>query len=401
MDNNNKNNDRDRSFDEIFSDGGQGDGYTYERERKSYNRSNAMRRAKSRRTRTKKMALMIAVIVLLAALWIVAAFAIVRTVFGTDTPSDTSNVQQGGSTDPSDSGSSGGEDGPGPSQGVSYTTVTMGADDYKYGELILISAAYKYDQKSDTTLNKELVEVDAYNNGSYLVAQSQEHVKLRMDTVKALNAMFMAFKTETGLSGYCLRDYYCYCTADDQHRWFEDTEIKYQSGAVRYEFKSGESEHEAGRTFDLKVDFDGDGPSAAIYISKAVETEAKYSWIYDNAYKYGIIDRYPKDKTTVTNIDMKDGETLHTDHFRFVGVAAATAMKTNNWCLEEFLVNIQQYSYNGEHLKAEGIDGTKYEMYYYPAVKGSQTEVKVPEGGKYEISGDNIGGYIVTVTLEK
>ncbi len=404
MDNNNNNNNKDyeRSFNELFSEEEQpDDSYTYERERMSYNRSNAMRRAKSRRNRTKRTILMISVIVLLAALWLVAAFAIVRSVWGTQDPSDTGEADATGSVLGNETDQiTDGEEDPTPENG-GFTTVSMAANDYKFGKLILISAAYKYEQAADTTLSKELVGVYEYNNKSYFVAQSAENIMLRMDTVSAMNSMFDAFKTETGLSGYCIRDYYCYCTAKDQQKWFEATEAKHGAGAVSYEFKGGESEHEAGRTFDLKVDIDGDGIEGAMFISNAVATEPKYSWIYENCYKYGIIDRYPADKKTVTNVDMKEGQTLHCDHFRYVGVAAATAMHDNGWCLEEFLVNIQSYTYNGKHLKAEGADGTKYEMYYYPATQGAATEVKVPDGAKYEISGDNMGGYIITVTLEK
>jgi hypothetical protein len=66
------------------------------------------------------------------------------------------------------------------------------------------------------------------------------------------------------------------------------------------------------------------------------------------------------------------------------------------------IINLEdKYTYNGEHLKVETADGKKYEMYYYPAVKGSQTEVKVPEGDiKYEISGDNVNGYIITMEVK-
>ena len=39
-------------------------------------------------------------------------------------------------------------------------------------------------------------------------------------------------------------------------------------------------------------------------------------------------------------------------------------------------------------------------MYFYPATAGADTEVKVPEGMEYEISGNNIDGYIVTVTTQ-
>ena len=396
MDNNNNKNDWDKAFDEIFSKDTVDDGgYTYERERKSVNRSNAIRRERAKQNKTKKTVLMVSVIVLLAALWLVCAFAIVRGVFGTEEPTpDTPDTQEGiggsGSGDISGSGGSGGGEG---EQGVQFTTVSMGANDYKYGLLILINSSYKYDQKGDTMLKSQLVDAATYNNGTYIVVHSNVAVKLRSDTVKALNAMFSAFNSETGLSGYRMSDDYGYISAEDQQKWYDAYAKKHGSEVVRYEFKSGESEHEAGRTFDLKVSDDG-----VKYISQARD---EYSWIYDNGYKYGVIDRYPTDKKDKTGVDMLEGKTLHCDHFRYVGVAAATAMHDNNWCFEEFHENIKYYTYDGEHLKVEASDGTKYEMYYYPASSGSATDVKVPDGLTYDISGDNMGGYIVTVTMGK
>lgn len=403
MDNNNNNYDKDKAFEELFSDKEERD-YSYERERKSYNRSNAMRRAKARRTNAKKMVLMVVIAVLLVALWIVAAVAIWKGVFGTETPVGNDDETSQNGENSSDIGSSeddpdgSGDDNPGgQTQGVSYKTVTMGANDYKYGKLILINHAYKYDQAGDTTLNGELVSVFNYSNGSFYVTRLAD--RLRMDTVTAMNSMFAAFKAETGLGGYCIRDYYAWCTTQDQEKWFRDTEAKYGAGAVRHEFKAGESEHEAGRTFDLKVDVDREGSAGAVFIGVAAETEAKYAWIYDNCYKYGIIDRYPEGKESITGVSMAE-TSIHSDHFRYVGIAAATAMHNNNWCFEEFIIEIQKYTYNGEHLKVEDSAGVKYEMYYYPAEIGSQTDVKVPENLAYEISGNNVDGYIVTVTMK-
>ena len=45
-------------------------------------------------------------------------------------------------------------------------------------------------------------------------------------------------------------------------------------------------------------------------------------------------------------------------------------------------------------------DGTKnYDIYYVPANVNNVTEVPVPTDKTYTISGNNIDGFIVTVTL--
>lgn len=391
MDNNN--NDKEKSLEMLFSENEDGD-YSYEKQKKGYNRSNHMRMARYRRNRTKKTVLMILVAVVLLTLWIIAAVSIVKHVNGTDTtdPTDTSNGTDSsqGSTigDNNDSSVNNGDNGT--DNALSYTSEKMGVNAYKTGKLILINSTYKYDYTADTYLTKELVSAYSYANGAFSVSYQTD--KIRIDTIKAMNEMFAAFKAETGLTGFSLRPDYAYCTHDQQQAWYDATEKKRGESAPSYEFKGGESEHETGRSFDIKVEVNGE----AVAVRNA---DSAYLWIYDNCYKYGIVYRYPSDKTAVTGVSMA-ADSTHADHFRYVGKAAAAAMHANNWCLEEFIIEIEKYTYNGEHLKAEGADGTKYEMYFYPATAGADTEVKVPEGMEYEISGNNIDGYIVTVTTQ-
>jgi len=73
------------------------------------------------------------------------------------------------------------------------------------------------------------------------------------------------------------------------------------------------SEHHTG----LAIDFKGN--------------EKLYNYLEQNAYKYGFILRYPKDKEEFTKY--KYDKT----HYRYVGVEVATKMKQKNLCLEEYL----------------------------------------------------------------
>lgn len=52
----------------------------------------------------------------------------------------------------------------------------------------------------------------------------------------------------------------------------------------------------------------------------------------ENAYKYGFILRYPKDKTKLT------GYIYESWHYRYVGTEIAKYMKKNNLCFEEYYV---------------------------------------------------------------
>lgn len=61
------------------------------------------------------------------------------------------------------------------------------------------------------------------------------------------------------------------------------------------------------------------------------ENTKEFQWLTDNAYKYGFILRYPKDKEDITGVDYQPW------HWRYVGEYAAGKMHEQNLCLEEYL----------------------------------------------------------------
>ena len=80
-----------------------------------------------------------------------------------------------------------------------------------------------------------------------------------------------------------------------------------------------------------------------------------------------------------------------------MGVPHAIYIAQNNLTLEEYIENIKSYN-KDKPLKVT--DGTKnYDIYYVPANVNNVTEVPVPSDKTYTISGNNIDGFIVTVTL--
>lgn len=121
-------------------------------------------------------------------------------------------------------------------------------------------------------------------------------------------------------------------------------------------------------------------------------TDQKYAWLYENCYKYGFVVRYPADKVAQT------GVSDYTNYFRYVGYVHAYLMTTKNLCLEEYIPYLQSHTYGDGALKVTTDDGSSYEIYYVPAT-GTQTQVPLPEHDNYTISGDNEGGFIVTVKV--
>lgn len=88
-----------------------------------------------------------------------------------------------------------------------------------------------------------------------------------------------------------------------------------------YSARAGYSEHHTGLAIDIdneKLDFN------KFYLTK------EFIWMNDNAYKYGFILRYPKDKENIT------GYTYEPWHYRYVGEKIAEYIKKHNSTYEEY-----------------------------------------------------------------
>jgi len=92
--------------------------------------------------------------------------------------------------------------------------------------------------------------------------------------------------------------------------------------ADTYSARPGFSEHQFGYSFDLTnanyADFD------------EFQYTDEYTWLQNNAYKYGFILRYPKDKEYIT------GYQFESWHYRYVGVDIAKYIYDNNITYEEY-----------------------------------------------------------------
>lgn len=84
----------------------------------------------------------------------------------------------------------------------------------------------------------------------------------------------------------------------------------------------GTSEHNIGLAMDVCNTYD------------SFANSAEYAWLMKNAYKYGFILRYPKEKEDVTGIVYEPW------HWRFVGVEYAKKIKDSGLCLEEYLDSV-------------------------------------------------------------
>ncbi len=116
-------------------------------------------------------------------------------------------------------------------------------------------------------------------------------------------------------------------------------------------------------------------------VYNSIYDEKDYKWIYDHAHEYGFV-----------QVSKAEGEE---DIFRYVGVPHATYMKANNLTLFRYLEKLHETSYKKSLKITAG--GEDYRVYYVAA----DDDVYVPDHGNYDLSGDNMGGYIVTVYTEE
>lgn len=90
----------------------------------------------------------------------------------------------------------------------------------------------------------------------------------------------------------------------------------------------GTSEHQTGLCMDVVT------PSYQVLDAGYAETDAA-KWLAENAWEYGFILRYPKEKQEITKIIFEPW------HYRFVGIENAKLIKDSGLCLEEYLDTLE------------------------------------------------------------
>ena len=100
-------------------------------------------------------------------------------------------------------------------------------------------------------------------------------------------------------------------------------------------------------------------------------------------------ERYAKDKEEITGISHEPW------HFRYVGYPHSKIMQENGFSLEEYTQFIKAYLEDKKYL-FEQAHRAGIEIYYVPA-KDDKTLIKIPENCVYQISGNNIDGFVVTI----
>ncbi len=162
-------------------------------------------------------------------------------------------------------------------------------------------------------------------------SSARQTQQLREYAAKALEALFQEMHAE---GFYNMAVYSGFRTYSYQAMLFENytnnemasnpnlTREQAEAIVLTYSTRPGTSEHQTG----LAVDMDTLGT-----FSTTFEYEAEYKWLSENAWKFGFILRFPKDKTDITTIQFEPW------HYRYVGRYHAQKILASGLCLEEYI----------------------------------------------------------------
>ncbi|MBO5227094.1 MAG: D-alanyl-D-alanine carboxypeptidase family protein [Ruminococcus sp.] len=235
--------------------------------------------------------------------------------------------------------------------------VTLTQSQIHNGSLILVSGTCPFVGDADF--------VDFTSSGNSNVKPRDTALEINPEILQPLSNLFDGYYND---NGYVNLQIY-------------STNSTYTGGDSLY--TNDLSERSTGYTFDIGlITSTGD---VVAYITKRNE------WMFNNCWRYGFVVRYQDYKTGTTGV----GYMPH--HFRYVGLPHSMAMYENDFCLEEYLQFLTDYTYADPYTYE--YNGSSYEIYYVPAEESGDTVLYLPKDVTYSVSGNNTDGFIVTLDV--
>ncbi len=199
---------------------------------------------------------------------------------------------------------------------VLYVNMDFDKEDYvdplvidEFDDYVLVN---KHRQLSSLYVPDDLVTIDA----DYVKADGD--IEIERNVAQAFYKMAEA-ASEDGMELMVSSGYRSYKDQEEVTNTY--LELYGQNYVDNYVAKPGFSEHQTAMSLDIA--------------SKSVDTfvnSDEYSWMMDNAYKYGFILRYPKSKEDIT------GYKCEAWHYRYVGKKIAKYIKEHNITYDEYYV---------------------------------------------------------------
>jgi len=252
-----------------------------------------------------------------------------------------------------------------------YITIDLEDAEIHQGYLLLINHNHSFTIPADL----ELVNIREAQTTNFRVRSSD--LRLAASIMEPLDEMMAAFLSATGNRSVTIRD--AFRDRNEQQKRLNDWIRQVgRREAQRWAALPGHSEHHTGLAFDFGI-FSGGEITGFTGVGNT-------AWLRRNAHRYGFILRYPPNSFDITQTEHEPW------HFRYVGFPHSIILHENNWVFEEYHENLRNHTYDNpfefEH------DDTLYKIYF---VEG--TSLQIPLECEFEISGNNIDGFIVTATM--
>lgn len=205
-----------------------------------------------------------------------------------------------------------------------------GVDEEVYKETVRMTSLVNNDDSrilelvnKNSKLDKNYVPQDlVYPNVKTVVPGKDSRNLLRRCAAEALEEMFND-ASKNNVTLYLCSGFRSY---DTQNVVYTDSLKKNNTGYVA---RPGESEHQTGLAADITC-------SAVNYkLDESFADSDAGIYLKNNAYKYGFVLRYPKDKESIT------GYSYEPWHYRFVGRDVAYYLHKDNLTIEEFYSKIK------------------------------------------------------------
>lgn len=180
--------------------------------------------------------------------------------------------------------------------------------------------------KSKTNKNPILVNKYNYIEEDYIpndiininLQTSYDNNSAKKEVVNAYYKMHADIKNELGINLMVNDSYKTYKNQEEKYKEYKKVSLEY---ADTFCERPGHSEHQLGLALDLV--------STKNYNEKDFIESEEYKWLEKNAYKYGFIIRYPKEKYKITGFN-------EPNHFRYVGTTISNIIHKENITLDEY-----------------------------------------------------------------
>lgn len=182
--------------------------------------------------------------------------------------------------------------------------------------------------KEANKLNKTTILVNKYTSlpkdyiPNNLENLDEKYSVKGMKLVKEAKEAFEALSKDASLNNLTIKAMSTYRSYHYQENLYNNyVKTDGEDEANKYSAKPGHSEHQTGLALDVY--------NEALPYTDFEKTE-EYKWMQENAYKYGFILRYPKDKENIT------GYSYESWHYRYVGFEIAEYITKNNLTYDEY-----------------------------------------------------------------